>query len=678
MPPTAGYHNDIIQTWIQAIRCGIEAKEKQYLPEAEMCETFYGGDQKGIYSSEFTSDIGITNTTPGKTSGIDGNTPRRPMFNVRDNAAAKAVQIFTPMFLNGELQVSVDANKPFIPPPQLFGVIGDPNQPQPLPPENDPQALQNYVQQEMARQQYFAATQQAEIEYLDRTYRSSIIESTLNYLNKELNIKEEARPAIRDWIVRGMGFMHTEMMPMPNGTGNLPSAVYMDDDRIVIDPDARRLRDAKWVAIKCQHQPWEVARLYSAYGITERDLKPMSASYVGNRISETGGLGKENNVFTYWKVFSRCGIGARLKPINSRDPVFDQLDQALGDYCYLVISEGCPYPLNLTPYVEDMALKSGGLGAFQVVTSWPCPFYHDPDDPWPFTAGWFHDRKGSAWPKSHLSFAIGYLNFMAWILGFVAEKAYRDSRGVWIVDAEAADKLVQWMKNGQDEEILRITRGVDGGKVADMIEFINGPEFDGTLVTLYEFMKREYQDMTGITDLLQGQMDRQMRSAEEANVLQSAANLRPQDMADKVQAWLGRVMRKLAILARYSSTGQDLQPVIGTLGAMAWDSGIKTSNMADLFREATYSVETGKGRKPDVNTELDNINAAMQFVFPPMMQAYQMTGDPTSVNGVLQVWGEARNMKNIEKVMLKPFVPMMPEAEDKDKEDKEDKNEGSE
>ena len=64
----------------------------------------------------------------------------------------------------------------------------------------------------------------------------------------------------------------------------------------------------------------------------------------------------------------------------------------------------------------------------------------------------------------------------------------------------------------------------------------------------------------------------------------------------------------------------------------------------------------------------------MQFVFPPMMQAYQMTGDPTSVNGVLQVWGEARNMKNIEKVLLKPFVPMMPEPpEDEKKEDKESK-----
>lgn len=661
MPPTAGYHNDILQTWLNAIRCGIEAKEAEYLREAAQTEMFYGGDQKSLYSSQFAEEVGIVPNASGVSPGIDGNTPRRPIFNVRDNAAAEAVQVFTPKFLSGEIQVSVDANKPFIPPPQLFGVIGDPNQPQPVPQPGDPQALKNYVQQEMARQQYFTATQQAEMEFVDRSYRSSIIEATLNYLNKELNIKEEARPAIRDWIVRGMGLMLTEMSTLPNGSGNLPSAVYMDDDRIVIDPDAKRLRDAKWVAIRCEHSPWEVAKQYADYGITEGDLHPTSASVVGGRISMRDGGQRGNNILTYWKIYSRCGIGARLKPANERDPMFNELDQILGDHCYIVVSEGCRYPLNLTPAIEDMALQGGGVNVFQVVTSWPCPFFYDPDDPWPFTAGWFHDRKGSPWPKSHLSFALGYLNFMAWILGFMAEKAYRDSRGVWIVDSSVVDKVVTWMKNGQDEEILRVTRGVDGGKIADMIEYIKGPEFDGSLITLYQFMNAQYQRISGITDLLQGQMDRQMRSAEEANVLQAATNLRPQDMADRVQAWLARIMRKLAILARYSSTGQDLLPVIGTLGAMAWDQGIRTSNMADLFREATYSVETGKGRKPDVNTELDNINAAMQFVFPPMMQTYQMTGDPSSVNGVLETWGEARNMKSIDKMMLKPFMPMMPE-----------------
>lgn len=661
MPPQSGYQLAIKRLWLDAIQCGVDAKTSQYTVEAEQCEMFYGNNQKDIYSAQFTADVGMVPEGMG-IAGVDGNTPRAPIFNVRDNAAAQAVQILVPMFLQGELLALVKPNKPFTPPPQLFGVQGDPNQPQPIPPPNDPQAMQQFIQQEMARQQYFMATQQSDMEYADRTYRSGIIEACVNYILKECNLKEEARPALRDMIVRGLGALQTEMIDMPNGTGQLAGATYMDDDRIVIDPDAKRMKDAQWVAILCEHPVWEVARQYQPYGVTEDDLNASSISAVGDRLTRyhLDNEPRKRNVFRYWKVYSRCGIGARLKPKAERDPMLDQLDQAVGDFCYIVVAEGCDFPLNVTPTIEQMALQTGTIQPFQVVTSWPCPFFYDMDDPWPFTVGYFHERKGSAWPKSHLSFAIGYLNFMAWILGFLAESAYRNSRGVWILDETVSEKVVEWLKNGQSDEIIKITKGVENQKIRDLVEYMEGPAFNNDLVGLYQFMRAQYQDMTGITDLLQGQMDRQMRSAEEAAVLQSASQLRPQDMSNKVQAWLSRVVRKIAILARYSQSGQDLVTILGAFGAQAWDTGIRTQNMAELFREATYSVETGKGRVPDINAELENINQAMQFVFPAMMQAYQMSGNPTSVNGLLKIWGDARQMKDVDQIMMPPFMPPPP------------------
>jgi hypothetical protein len=689
MPPQSGYQTDIKRTWLDAIQCGIDAKAV-YMAEAEQCETFYGSDQKDIYSRNFTADIGIIpqGMGIGESGGIDGNAPRTPIFNVRDNAAAKAVQIFVPLFLQGEMQATVQANKPFTPPPQLFGVMGDPNQPQPIPPPNNPQAMQQYIQQEMARQQFFMATQQSDLEYADRQYRSGIIEAAVNYIIKECNLKEESRPALRDMIVRGLGILHTEMVQFPNGTGNLAGASYLDDDRIVIDPDAKRMKDAKWVAILCEHQAWEVARDYQSYGLQETDLHASEISLIGDRLTrhhETNEP-RRKNIFRYWKVFSRCGIGARLKPKTERNPEFDMLDQAMGDYCYIVVSEGCDFPLNLTPAVEQMAMQSGGIHPFQVVTSWPCPFFYDLDDPWPFTAGWFHERKGSPWPKSHLSFCIGYLNFMAWILGFLAESAYRNARGLWIADESVSEKIIEWLKNGQTDEIVKVTKGFGQSKVQDLIEYMEGPKFNNDLVGLYQFMMAEYQSMSGITDLLQGEMDRQMRSAEEASVLQNASQLRPQDMANKVQAWLARVVRKIAILARYSQAGQDMAVILGQFGAQAWDTGVRTQNMAELFREATYSVETGKGRKPDVNAELENVNQAMQFVLPVMNSQMMVTGDPTSFNGFLDAWGEVRQMdqKNIDAMKIRPFVippqPGSPEHEAdkeqiKEKKDKEKESE---
>ena len=439
MPPSASsWMTETKSIWLKAIQAGLDAKKSQYLHEANQCEEYYGKDQKEIYTSEFTEGIGLFAQKGMDSAGIDGNAPRAPRFRVRDNAAAKAVQIFVPMFLQGEMVATVAPNKPFVPPPQLFGVQGDPNQPLPVPPPNaPPEIMQQYVQQEMARQQYAMASQQSELEYLDRQYRASIIQEYLNYSIKETGLESEARPALRDAIVRGLGAMIIESVPQANGTGNLICANYLDDDHIVIDPDAKRMKDAKWYAILCEHNIWEVAAQYQAYGIRESDLRATSISAVGDITTRhhPATADYRKNLFRYWKIYSRCGIGARLKLESERDPMLNQIDQTLGDFCYIVVGEGCDYPLNLTPAIEDAVLQSQQIAPLQVVTSWPVPWYFDKDEPCPFAPCSFHERKGSPWPKSHLSFALGYLNFMAWILSFVADKAYRDSRGFYAIDS---------------------------------------------------------------------------------------------------------------------------------------------------------------------------------------------------------------------------------------------------
>lgn len=663
MPPTpaSAYQTDIKTTWIKAINAALETKRNDYLREAEMLEEYYGADQKNIYTNQFTHDVGMFPEGILQGEGVDGNAPRAPRFRVRDNAAAKCVQIFVPMFLQGEMVCTVHTTKPFVPPPQMLGIQGDPNQPPPFPPPGNRQAVQMFAQQMQARQQYAMITQQAQTEYVVKQYGGSIMEDYLNKAIKEIGLKEEARPCLRDSLVRGLGAMITEMSQLPNNSGSMITDTYLDDDRIVIDPDCKRIKDAKWVAILCEHNTWEVAAQYASYGITEDMLHASALSTIGDVTTRHHDQSDRSrfNLFRYWKIYSRCGLGARLKPFNDREPKLNQLDSILGDFCYIVVADGCDFPLNITPYIEQLAIKSNGLAPYQVVTSWPIPFYYDKDDPWPFTSIWFHERKGSPWPKAHLSFSIGYLNFMAWVLGFVADKAYRDVRGVWVVDASVSSDLIAWMENGQDEEIIKLTKGAGGKKVAELIEYLRGPDFNNGLIELYEFMERKFQEMSGMTDLLQGQYDRQMRSAAESQVLQSASQLRPQDMAAKVTQWLSRIMRKHAIAARYMQEGKDLVAVLGVFGAQAWDQVIRTKNMQDLFREASFNVETGHGRTPDINTDMENIGQAMQYVFPAAMAAYQGTGDPTVLNSIMREWAKTRQM-DPDVLQFKGFLPPPP------------------
>jgi hypothetical protein len=674
MQPVSPLMTEVRRVWLKAIKAGEQAKDV-YRKEADACEKFYCGDQSDIYSDDFAKSIGLVADDRKGPSGLDGNAPRVPTFRIRDNAAGKLVQIFTPFLLSGEVVPTVKPLKPFLPPPIAFGLVGDANTPSPVPPRDAGQmALLQWAENEQRRMFYQQAAQQAEMEWVTRQSNAGLIEHVLTYTVKESNLKGEARLSVRDALVRGLGALQCERIPLPNGTGSLIADTYLDDNCVVVDPDAKRLKDAQWVAIRCEHPTWQAAQNYAAYGVTENDLRPGAASATAlSVLDHHRGAYDKKNVFVYWKVYSRCGVGARLMPEKDRPQVLRDADSVLGDYAYIVVADGCDFPLNLGPKVEQMAYQSGGVQPFQVATSWPVPFYFDPDDPFPFTSLWFHSRKDSPWPVAHTSFAIGYLNFGAWILGYIADKAYRSARGAWIVDASLAKKVAAWLRDGQDEEIFEVTKGVDKDKVGDFIEFLEGAKLDLTLTDIARYFEEKARDMTGVNDVLMANVDRQMRSAQEADVLDRSSRLRPDDMSATMQQFLARVIRKRAIALRYLFSGQDLIQIIGQYGAMAWDQSIKTKDVAELFREATYGVETGRGRPLDIQADLENINQAMQFLFPALMQYYQQTGDPSQVNALILAWCKARQMDATGLLFPPMMPPEMVAAQQQDERDQRDK-----
>lgn len=661
MPPptTHPLMSEIKRVWLQAIQAGQRAKER-YTSEANACERFYSTDQGELYTADFAKQIGLLPDSAPFSAGVgtDGNAPRVPTFRIRDNAAAKAVQIFTPFCFSGEIVATVKPNKPFLPPPAAWGIVGDANTPSPVPPRTAGQmALLQWAQNEQAKMQFQQAAQAVEQEFVQRQYRAGVQEHVLNYTIKESALKLEAKLAFRDAMVRGLGALLSETIPLPGGQGKLAADTYLDDDCIIMDPDARRLKDAQWVAVYCQHPLWQVAQMYGMYGVQESDLKSVLASPTARATTtHQDQTHPRKNVFGYWKVYSRCGIGARLVPSADRNKDLMGVDQALGDYCYLVVSDGCEYPLNLGPMVEQMAQRTGGIQPFQIATAWPVPFYFDPDDPFPFTSLWFHARKDSPWPVAHLSFGIGYLMFGCWVLGYLADKAYRSARGVWVIDSSVTKKFAAWLQTGQDEEIFEVTQGVDGADIKKFITFIEGAKPDLSLMEIADYFEKKFQAITGLTEVLEASVEKQMRSATEADVLNSASRLRPDDMAATVQHWLARVLRKRAITLRYLFTGQDLLQVLGQYGAASWDQGIRSQDVAELFREATYSVETGRGRPLDIEADLENINQAMQFLFGPLMQYYMQTGDPSQVNGLVMAWAKARQM-DATGLLFPPIAP---------------------
>src|SRR5690606_16149091 len=117
-----------------------------------------------------------------------------------------------------------------------------------------------------------------------------------------------------------------------------------------IDPDATSLDDAKWVAKLCTHPVWEVERKYG--------YKPGELRKYGNRESaeaqgdlEANSLGSthrqqgdSSDLLSYYQIWSKGGVGGRYSGMD--DEIKSRLEEAVGDYAYIVVAKGVPFPLN--------------------------------------------------------------------------------------------------------------------------------------------------------------------------------------------------------------------------------------------------------------------------------------------------------------------------------------------
>jgi hypothetical protein len=129
----------------------------------------------------------------------------------------------------------------------------------------------------------------------------------------------------------------------------------------------------------------------------------------------------------------------------------------------------------------------------------------------------------------------------------------------------------------------------------------------------------------GTVDLIYGMTDNQLRSATEANVKEQNTNIRPDDMASRVEDFLSEVAVNEAATAVWHCDGQHVQPCLGDLGAMVWDQNIKTQSFDRIVHDYDYRVAAGSARKPNKNTKQRAL-AELGQVILPTLQSFALQG----------------------------------------------------
>jgi hypothetical protein len=619
----------VCKHWLTKIRLALEFKKVEFQDQAEECWRFFDTSYEWLYGGK-EGARGFAWTGPGdkpKTS-----------FAVTINKVAEGVQLFGPVLYHRNPARLVHPRQVPALPPELFGGMAD------------PAAV-------MIQQQ---AQMQVDSQRAEDQARADLLAHYLNHTPEALDLKVESRWAIDEAIIKGAGVLWNELYQPPGGGPLMVGSFYDSVDNLLFDSDATAMRDATWCARKCVQPAWRVER---EYGLEPGSLKGHHESHGRQAEVETDpagahrrNQGKTNDLVTYWKVYSKMGAGARLEGAKFGEEVDAGLEQ-LGEHCFLVLAEGVPHPLNVGPAVQEQAGQDPQ--ALVRALRWPTP--HWADDSWPCTVLTFHDRPGKLWPMSHFKPAMGLLKFLNWCYSFLAGKIKNACRDFLAIRKSAGEELKTAILHGQDYELLEIQEQ-HGGTIDQVVQFLQHPPFHGDIWKVLEALEAQFEKCVGLTELMYGETAVQMRSAQEAAVKSSQLNVRPDDMAQKVEEWAKRVARGEALACQWHLTGADVTPVLGAVGAQLWDRLVAGADPAKAVFELEYRVEAGSVRKPNVEGQIKRMEMALQQLFQPLWGLALQTGQVGPVNALITDWAKANDVDASNYLIQPPPPPPAPAA----------------
>jgi hypothetical protein len=207
-------------------------------------------------------------------------------------------------------------------------------------------------------------------------------------------------------------------------------------------------------------------------------------------------------------------------------------------------------------------------------------------------------------------------------------------------------------------KIVEISQAL-GQNINELMSVFQTPNVNADVWQILDRVMQLFDKRTGLTELMYGQTTSQMRSATEASVKGDAMQARPADMLDQVTHWGTRLSRKEALAARWLLRPNDVMPIMGPLGSMAWQQHLSLKPGEDpavIAREFEYTIETDAGRKLNKTNRAQSINTAMQTLMPMLMGQAQATNNYDQVNGLIKAFAETLEL-DPKGMMLQPLPP---------------------
>ena len=640
LPPDSPLRQ-ITATWVKKLEQALKYK-KPFADDAKEAMNFYDGENNWMWRD------GYARGDRGYNSNISP-----PSFRMQINKVFELVEIFASVIYHRNPVRTVTVMQfPTIMPETL----GLPNVP-------TPEAIQQLQPEQF---QLLQLLQQQEDTKKGRAVAAQLLQAYLNWTPVELDLKTQARKVVNEAMIKGAGVFWTELVTLQtSGEGEsqpvkMIGSFYDTVDSLLIDPDFDNRDDSLWCARRCIKPIGEVSK---EYGVPEEDLRKHLSS--GNVIrgdyearDSKKKTGKTNDLVTYYRIWSKTGAGDRLKdsPKDSRG-AFD----SLGDFVYLVVCEGVPYPLNIPPSIMDQEVDEE-IGAPQELlarASWPIPYFSDPQG-WPYTMLSFHTKPNYAWPISHIRPAIPELRFLNWAMSFLATRISTSCETMIGVskaaDQDLKDQLLAPSQGGF--KIVEISEML-GRSVSDVVSVFNLPQVTKDMYDIIAAVSEMFDKRTGLSELTYGITRAQYRSAAEAQIKQENISIRPDNMANELEDCMSLLSRREALAARWLLEPSDVAPVLGPIGAIAWEKEVMKRDIVTLTRDFLYRIEAGSARKPNKSTRVEQMQMALQTL-GPILQPVAMAGMVQPFNALITDWADSLDIDPTPYLLPPPPPPPPP------------------
>ena len=195
--------------------------------------------------------------------------------------------------------------------------------------------------------------------------------------------------------------------------------------------------------------------------------------------------------------------------------------------------------------------------------------------------------------------------------------------------------------------------------MSDVISVFQLPNATSEIWSVISAVTEMLEKRLGLTELVYGMTNRQIRSATEASVRSEQISIRPDDMAECVENCMTQIARKEALAARWLLSPEDVAPVVGPIGAAAWAQHVSSMEPIQVAREYDYRIESGSARKPNKATRAEQMQAALQNL-GPVLSGLIGAGVVDPFNALVRDWADSLDLDATPYLVPPPPPPPEP------------------